>query len=115
MGPRAVRVVLQAGTYYLDSPLEFGPEDSGSQGAPVVYAAAPGPKVILSGGRRLPAGRWGTANGLKAWLVDVPDVKAGRWSFHQLFVNGQRRTRTRLPKEGEYRIESLPGYTGDFL
>jgi hypothetical protein len=32
-----------------------------------------------------------------------------------LFVNGVRRPRTRLPKQGEYRIESLPGYTGDFL
>jgi hypothetical protein len=30
-------------------------------------------------------------------------------------VNGQRRPRTRLPRQGEYRIESLPGYTGDFL
>src|SRR5689334_1116502 len=25
--PRAVRVVLRAGTYHLDAPLEFGPED----------------------------------------------------------------------------------------
>src|SRR5262245_25861388 len=51
--PRPVRVVLRAGTYYLDSPLEFDPEDSGSRNAPVVYAAAPGEKVIVSGGRRL--------------------------------------------------------------
>src|SRR5262245_24409187 len=29
--PRPVRVVLRAGTYDLDSPLEFGPEDSGSR------------------------------------------------------------------------------------
>jgi hypothetical protein len=53
--PRPVRVVLRAGTYALESPLEFGPEDSGSRNAPVVYAAAPGEKVILSGGRRLQA------------------------------------------------------------
>ena len=113
--PRAVRVVLRAGTYYLNSSLEFGPEDSGSQGAPVVYVAAPNEKVILSGGRRLPAGHWGEANGHKAWMVDVPDVKAGQWNFRELFVNGQRRPRTRLPKRREYQIESLPGYTGDFL
>jgi hypothetical protein len=42
-------------------------------------------------------------------------VKAGTWRFRQLFVDGGRRPRTRLPKGGEYRIESLPGYTGDFL
>ena len=113
--PRRVRVVLRGGTYYLDSPLEFGPEDSGTEKAPVVYAAAAGEKVVLSGGRRLEGGRWGEVNGRRAWVVDIPEVKEGRWRFRQLFVNGARRPRTRLPKQGEYRIESLPGYTGDFL
>ncbi len=42
-------------------------------------------------------------------------MKEGKWNFRQLFVNGVRSPRTRLPKQGEYRIESLPGYTGDFL
>jgi hypothetical protein len=48
-------------------------------------------------------------------MVDIPEVKSGRWRFRQLFVNGVRCPRTRLPKQGEYLIESLPGYTGDFL
>ncbi len=113
--PRRVRVVLRGGTYYLDSPLEFGPEDSGTEQAPVVYRAAAGERVVLSGGRRLENGRWGEVNDRKAWVVDLAEVKAGTWRFRQLFVNGQRRPRTRLPKQGEYRIESLPGYTGDFL
>jgi hypothetical protein len=113
--PQRVSVTLRGGTYYLRSPLEFGPEDSGAESAPVVYMAAPGEKVILSGGRRLEGGRWSDVNGRRAWTVDIPEVKAGRWRFRQLFVNGGRRPRTRLPKRGEYRIESLPGYTGDFL
>ena len=106
--PQPVRVVLRGGTYYLDSPLEFGPEDSGTEQAPVVYSAAAGEKVVLSGGRRLEGGRWGEVNGRKAWVVDIPEVKEGQWRFRQLFVNGQRRPR--LPKEGEYRIESLPDF-----
>jgi hypothetical protein len=44
---RPVRVVLRGGTYYLDSPLEFGPEDSGTEQAPVVYAAVH-PAILLS-------------------------------------------------------------------
>jgi len=40
--PRPVRVILRGGTYYLDSPLEFGPQDSGTEHAPVVYGAAVG-------------------------------------------------------------------------
>jgi hypothetical protein len=112
---RPVRVVLRGGTYHLDAPLELGPEDSGTEKAPVVYAAAAGEEVVLSGGHRLGGGRWGEANGHKVWMVDLPEVKQGRWRFRQLFVNGARRTRTRLPRRGEYRIESLPDYRGDFL
>jgi hypothetical protein len=95
--------------------LEFGPEDSGTEKAPVVYAAAAAEKVVLSGGRRLAGGRFGEVNGHRAWVVEIPEVKEGRWRFRQLFVSGSRRGRTRLPKQGEYQIESLPGYTGDFL
>lgn len=112
---RPICVALRGGTYFLDSPLEFGPADSGSEQAPVTYAAAPGEHVVLSGGRRLDGGHWGEVNVRKTWVVDIPEVKAGDWRFRQLFVNGERRPRTRLPKEGEYRIESLPNYTGDFL
>jgi hypothetical protein len=113
--PGPVRVILRGGTYYLDAPLELGPEDSGTEQAPVVYSAAAGERVVLSGGRRLRNGHRGEVNGRKAWVVDIPEVKAGTWRFRQLFVNGERRPRTRLPGRGEYRIESLPGYTGDFL
>ncbi|HEV3236523.1 MAG TPA: right-handed parallel beta-helix repeat-containing protein [Gemmataceae bacterium] len=112
---RPVRVVLRGGTYYLDSPLEFRPEDSGTEKAPVVYTAAAGEKVVLSGGRRLDGGRWGEVNGRRAWVMDIPEVKKDKWNFRELFVNDDRCSRTRLPKKGEYQIESLPGYTGDFL
>ena len=112
---QAIRVVLRGGTYYLGKPVEFGPEDSGTKDAPIVYASASGEKAVLSGGRRLGGGRWGAVNGRKAWVINIPAVKEGRWRFRQLFVNGVRCQRTRLPKQGEYRIESLPGYTGDFL
>jgi hypothetical protein len=81
----------------------------------VVYAAAAGEQVVLSGGRRLNGGRWGKVHGHQAWIVEIPEVKRGQWRFRQLFVNGARRPRTKLPKQGEYRIKSLPGYTGDFL
>lgn len=113
--PQSVRVVLRRGTWFLNKPLEFGPEDSGlpygrmGEGKyAVTYTAAPGEKVRISGGRRLDSGHWGNVNGRKAWVVDIPEVKQGQWTFHQLFVNGERRPRTRLPKEGGYRIESVP-------
>ena len=112
---RTVRVVLRGGIYYLDETLTFGPEDSGVPDAPVVYAAAQGEKAVLSGGRRITGFHTGVVNGQAAWIADIPGVRGGQWRFRQLFVNGARRPRTRLPKQGEYRIEALPGYTGDFL
>ena len=35
-----VRVTLRGGTYFLDKPLEFWPADSGTEKAPITYAAA---------------------------------------------------------------------------
>ena len=105
-----VRVVLSGGTYFLAEPLDFWPSDSGTKEAPITYAAAPGEKVILSGGRRLTGGQWGEVNGQQAWVIDLPEVKIGKWTFRQLFVNGERRPRTRLPKQGEYQIEAVLDY-----
>ena len=31
--------------------------------------------------------------------MEHPEVKAGTWCFRQLFINGERRPRTRLPKQ----------------
>jgi len=101
------RVTIRGGTYYLDRPVEFASEDSGAQSAPMIYAAVPREKVILSGGRRLAGGHWSEVNHQRAWVVEVPEAKQGGCRFRQLFVNGERRPRTRLPKRGEYQIESL--------
>src|SRR5262245_4306667 len=49
--PAPVVVRLQAGTYELPSPLVLEPEDSGTADRPIVYEAAPGARVVLSGGR----------------------------------------------------------------
>ena len=108
--PALVRVIIRSGTYYLDQPLEFSALDSGSKDAAVVYSAAVGEKVVLSGGRRLDGGHWAQVKEQKAWVVDIPEVKEGRWNFHQLFVSGGRRSRTRLPRRGFYHVESVPEY-----
>ena len=48
-----IRILLREGTYYLKQTFELHPEDSGTAEAPVTYAAYPGERVTLSGGRRL--------------------------------------------------------------
>lgn len=103
-----VRVVLHEGTYFETAPVEFGPEDGGRPGAPVTYVAAKGQKVVVSGGRVLEGWRPGNVNGSDCWVTEIPEVAAGEWYFRQLFVNGQRRSRTRLPEEGFLEFTGLP-------
>ena len=97
----AITVLLRGGTYFLKEPLSLSAEDSGTENVPVVYAAWPGEKPVLSGGQRL-SGFTRTENG--RWQLHIPEVERGDWMFSQLFVNGARRYRPRLPKDSYYFI-----------
>lgn len=98
---RPIVVLVRAGTYYLKEPLLFKPEDSGTEKAPVLYAAYPGEKPVISGGTRL-SGWKKQANGW--WQTQLPEVQRGEWYFTQLYMNGHRRQRPRLPRDGYARI-----------
>lgn len=110
-----VEVIVRGGIYYLGQTIEFTPEDSGTPTAPVIWKAADGEKVILSGGKRI-MGKWvKDKNGV--WFTDVPETKGWKqdirkseyytkrpdlpWNFRELFVNGKRATRARYPNANE--------------
>lgn len=98
---RPIVVAIHGGTYFLDAPLSFVPEDSGTAQAPVIYQAYGDERPVFSGGRQItdwrtdPQGRW---------YADLEGVKQNKWNFSQLFVNDQRCFRPRLPEHGYYRI-----------
>ncbi|HUW61244.1 MAG TPA: right-handed parallel beta-helix repeat-containing protein [Candidatus Bathyarchaeia archaeon] len=81
------KVILNSGTYWLDEPLRFGPEDSN-----VAYEGRG--DAIISGGR--PISGWQNAGGSK-WTVTLPNVRDGEWYFRQLFMDGNRLPRGRFP------------------
>jgi hypothetical protein len=93
MGP--MRVLFASGSYPLTEPVVFGPVDSGTEACPITYEAAPGAKPVFEAGLRITGFRRG-ANGV--WTATVPQVKTGALYFEQLYVNGRRATRARLPK-----------------
>jgi len=99
---RPITVYIRGGLYELDEPLIFTPEDSGRPDRPVTYAAYPGETPILSGGRKITGWRRGDG---ELWMAEVPDVREGRWYFRQLFVNGERRQRARMPDEGFFYVD----------
>ena len=103
---RPVVVQLRGGTYLRERPFVLRSEGSGSEASPVIYESYPGEKAVLSGGRTISG--WRKADG-PLWKVELPEVKSGQWYFRQLFVDGQRRDRARLPgKGGMCAIASVP-------
>jgi len=106
-GPLTVWV--RGGRYPLSEPLTFGPADS----APVTYAAYPGEQPVLDGSVRIEGWRVEQLGDRQVWVADVPAVAQGKWAFRQLFVNGQRRRRPRLPKEGFYWMANVSGLSMD--
>jgi len=90
------RVVIADGTYWMEEPVVFEPEDRGTAEHPVVYEAAPGAKPVFSGGRLIKG--FQPAQG-GVWKTKIPEVAAGKWTFEQLFVNGRRAIRARSPNE----------------
>ena len=97
-----VTVLVREGTYYLRSPLTFGPEDSGSKEAPITYAAYPEERVTISGGRKLTCNWIPYKNGIM--MASVP----ANVEFSQLFINGKRQIRARYPNYDP----SIPGKSG---
>ena len=95
-----VTVYIRAGTHRLTAPLVFTPGDAGSAKCPVTYAAYPDEVPVLSGGKPITGFR---QNG-RLWETTVPEVKAGQWFFRQLFVDGKRRPRARMPNKGYFHM-----------
>ena len=103
-----VTVFVHDGTYRLSTPLVLTSEDSGTADFPVTFAAADGAKPVLSGGRRITGWKEVTVAGKRLWAAQLPEVRAGHWYFHQLWVNGRRRPRARHPHDGFLQIAALP-------
>jgi hypothetical protein len=113
-----VYVYLRGGRYELKKPWTISDKESGVAAADnpkrrttedrsLTYCAYKDEKPVISGGRLIKGFREGTHNGQRTWTTTIPDVAKGKWSFQQLWVNGERRHRPRLPREGLYHIKKL--------
>jgi len=99
-------VFFQSGVYYLPETVVFTAEDSGGKDAPVTYAAAPGAKVVISGGQRARL-TW-KPHGAGIMQASVPKG----FTSDQLFVDGHRQHMARFPNydpEAQY----FQGFSAD--
>ena len=90
-------VRVKPGIYVLDEALTFTPVDSGEPQAPVSWVGEEGASVIAGGE---PLTNW-KDEGAGVWSAPLPKQKDGRPEFfEQLWVNGRRASRARLPDTG---------------
>ncbi len=99
-----VLVNVKDGAYSLSTPLVLLPEDSGTAEAVVTYRAAPNARPVFSGGRLITGWKPGPGG---IWTTRIPEVAAAQLYFEQLFVNGKRATRARMPNKFYYFIQDL--------
>jgi hypothetical protein len=92
--PAGITIALRGGSYALTAPWTCGPDDSGTEAAPIRYTAFQDEVPVISGGVRL-TGFAVDAHG--RWTLHIPEVAAGTWTFSQLWVGGERRYRPRSP------------------
>ena len=92
------------GRHELATTLRLGPDDSGTEAAPTVIRAAAGSRPVVSGGRVITGWKVEARADGPRWSVTLPEVAAGRWTFAQLFVSGQRRFRPVVPADGWHTI-----------
>jgi len=104
-------VWIGGGTYYLSKPLELNHEDSAQSGTVIRYSAMPGEKPVISGGRKLTGWKQVNEGGKNLWMIEIPEVREGKWYFHQLWINGEPRPRSRHPNTGYFAVESVPDAT----
>ena len=97
--PDGAMIFLAKGTYFATEPIRI---EKGSIALIGEGEESQPPEVTISSGRII-TGFKEIEKGLV--VVEIPDVKAGKWDFRDLYINGHRSTRARSPNEGYFRVE----------
>jgi hypothetical protein len=74
------KVHLFDGTYWLTEPLRFKPEDGGTIDNAYHQVFYEGHNAVISGGKHI-SGFVPTGNNDGCVVTDLPEVKAGQWTF----------------------------------
>ncbi|MCC9607827.1 right-handed parallel beta-helix repeat-containing protein [Blastopirellula sp. JC732] len=105
---QAVTVTIRGGRYELAKPLIFTPEDNGTKNHPILWQAAAGEEVVLSGGQTLQLTWQAYRNGI--FSAALPEGV----TVDQLFLNGERLTLARYPNFDPH-VSIFNGYAADAI
>jgi hypothetical protein len=103
-----INVWVRGGTYYLGQPLAFGPQDSGTAAAPVLYSAYTNETVTLSGAIKLSPSWTPYSGGIMVANIGT------NLDIDGLFVNGVPQVMARYPNYNPF-TTILNGYAADCI
>jgi hypothetical protein len=98
---RGVVVLVQRGTYHLNHPLVFGPEDGGGENAEVIWTATQGGGAVFSGGVEVSNWEQTEDGHLRAKLP--PELQGER--VGDLYFKHRRLTPARFPNADWLRVD----------
>ena len=102
----APTVFVREGIHFLYEPLLLRSMDRG-----LIIAAHKNEQPVISGGRKIGGWKAASIEGKHLWVAEIPQVRNGKWFFHELWVNGRRATRARHPNHGYLNIVEVPDAT----
>ncbi len=103
-----VTVCFRGGTYYLGEPVVFTAEDSRTENAPLIFAAVPGERPVISGGMKVDLKWTPYRDGIMQ--AEVPPG----FTTDQLFCNGRRQSMARYPNF-DPKAQYFDGYAADCI
>ncbi len=91
---------LDDGIYYIEEPIEIGRDI----GAALTIKSCNAQKAVVDGGKKIEGWQPCHVSGKAAWCAKLPASFGAQTEILQLFVNGRRAARPRLPKSGFYTV-----------
>ena len=133
---KGISVYLRGGEYFVEDTVVFSDEDSGTEGAPVVYRSFPGENARIIGGRKVSGfsplkdpeilSRLPDESKKNVWVADLKGqgiteygqlMNRGTWTGRpgamELIFNGRVMELARWPNEGWQKVASLVNPGGD--
>ncbi|MFA9390223.1 MAG: right-handed parallel beta-helix repeat-containing protein [Prolixibacteraceae bacterium] len=104
---QGVKIIVENGRYQLLEPLNFRPEDAGTESSPTIIEAAPNALPSISGG--VVVQNWSKAGKIKGiaknaqgkiWVAEIPRMGGHRIGFRQLWVNNAKAIRASNLNDG---------------
>lgn len=86
-------ILIRDGEYFVATPVNFDPQDSGTPSAPITFTAFPDENPIVHGGVAITG--WTQSGAI--WTAQAPPAWGASYDFTSLWVNGKRATPARTP------------------